>query len=867
MAFRTTALVLLLLFVLSVQQSQSVHRLSGDTVAAQVTQSGRVNIRYVGPDWNWTQSPNDDLASPGEKTVHLSPCPRGLDTSAASHFYSYKVYVSGTGDSEAAEVVGGTCPPGANTGTIVVATAHAHSPGYTVGSASSGIQEAWNDGWVNDLGAAPNAESQTGPYVKLFGGTSYRIYSAVYLRSRGGVLDGAGALIVCSTRDRCIYIGTTRGHPGVNYHKLYNLSGTSTVNVDGVQVAGVSAQKGNYTITTAGKHPFQMGDTVDCEYYSQTSTQHWASQVLTVPSNTSFTISFGSLTFAQQGYTFGFCNILNTFIENDSDHVTLQDLNLFQSFPIGMGFFSYGVVNDNDQQFVITRAGNRGSSILHTTANWPVGAFVYGRNDQHNSGITYLHNSEFTNINCVTAGGNGLVVADTVCQGFPVYGFRYFGGLQPASFSNVYEEAAPGTNNPMYGPVPAQMGFLTSGGVAAKFSGTWPIQGLSPMFSSGGGEATERAYFVVPRSSTLGYGPVLYIGNAQPKDRGTRIDLRWPSPRLQTVGGRSVGVLTWDVLVTRGTRADPPYGNGNYAIATDASVTCTTAGICSYTDTQSAPAVYAVHHQQWQPYFWFWPVNNVISDNSMIIMDAAPADPGAVASQGITGPSVLADQCIDAGVPNHRTPIWVMCPNSSSTGAAVLATLLSQQDEANNGPGDQKGRLNFGRAIRPGNDLITLQDSNFDRTASTIGHRPANDNGDLAIGVDQSGGMAERAMTSISEYINSVPNGRNFLERLTASVKTFKVPIATPAATLALATSRIPANTCRSQSVNLLGATPTSVLKWSYASTPIGVTGYGTGALQLSTFPTTNTANVVVCNITASPVAPGVMTLNIREEL
>ncbi|MFZ1138807.1 MAG: hypothetical protein WAN76_06505, partial [Candidatus Sulfotelmatobacter sp.] len=45
-------------------------------------------------------------------------------------------------------------------------------------------------------------------------------------------------------------------------------------------------------------------------------------------------------------------------------------------------------------------------------------------------------------------------------------------------------------------------------------------------------------------------------------------------------------------------------------------------------------------------------------------------------------------------------------------------------------------------------------------------------------------GLAERALTSISEHINSVPNGSNYLERLTAKAKTFKVPIERPAATL-----------------------------------------------------------------------------------
>jgi hypothetical protein len=99
--------------------------------------------------------------------------------------------------------------------------------------------------------------------VKLAANVQYNVYGSIYLRGRGGMLDGAGALIVCSTRDRCIYVGTTQGFPYVNHHKIYNLSGTSTVNVDGVQVASVAATSGAYTVTTASAHPLIVGDVVD----------------------------------------------------------------------------------------------------------------------------------------------------------------------------------------------------------------------------------------------------------------------------------------------------------------------------------------------------------------------------------------------------------------------------------------------------------------------------------------------------------------------------------------------------------------------------------------------------------------------------
>jgi len=99
------------------------------------------------------------------------------------------------------------------------------------------------------------------------------------------------------------------------------------------------------------------------------------------------------------------------------------------------------------------------------------------------------------------------------------------------------------------------------------------------------------------------------------------------------------------------------------------------------------------------------------------------------------------------------------------------------------------------------------------------------------------------------------------------SLKTFNVPIKTPSATLALATTAIGANTCAAaQTVSLTGLTTSSVVKWSFASTPIGKTGYGTGALQISTFATSGNANFVVCNISSGSITPGAISVNVREE-
>lgn len=744
------------------------------SAAAQMSFAG---IRYVTGNWNWLQHPSDDLTTRGRNTIHLSPCPAGIDTKARSEHYRYSVYIGGTGTGEAVAVSGGSCAAGTSGGTIVVTTAYPHAAGYTVGSASGGIQEAWNDAWTSDTPV--NASSATAPYVKLMADATYNVYATVYLRGRGGVLDGAGALVACATRDRCIYIGTTQGAPYVHHHKLYNLTGTTSVNVDGVQVTGVTATSGIFTITTASNHPFVAGDAVDCEFYSQSTSQHWVATVATTPSATSFTIALGNGSLAAGANTFGFCGLENAFLENNSDHVVVQDINLTQISGLGMGQFSYGIVDDNDQQFIIERASNRSSSVIRSDANFPLGAFVYERTDQGNAGITYVHDSEFTNVNCAQAGGNGFVMSDTVCQGFPVYGVRYFGGLQPATFTNVYEESTGGMQNPLYGYA-AQMGYAVSGGVGTRFVGTFPTSGYEPMFAGGGTSANERTYFVVPRSSTMGYGPLIFAGYAQPATSTSNVTVQWPSIELQDgFYHQSLGTLTWDILVTVGPAAVTPYGTGAYAIASNAAVSCGANGMCAFTDTQATPVSYTVPTQQFTPAFWFWP-NNLVINNTTVFAEVAGSDPQAVASQGTTGVSIVAGQCLPAGVARRRSPIWVSClAGSGNSAGGMFSTLLQQQDGAGNGPfANSKGRLNFGKPIGAPNDLITLADSNFLKTIATAGERPQNDAGDMAIGVDQSGGLSQRAATSISSYINVVPNGTNFLERLTSTGKTFNVPVA-----------------------------------------------------------------------------------------
>jgi hypothetical protein len=760
--------------------------------STQTSTNNLANIRYVTASWNWSYTDSGgslgNLTSAGSGlTLTLpcttsAPCPLGIDTASSSHNYTYRIYVSGTGTAEAATVTSGTCTSGAQAScTLVVTTVNNHPNGYTIGSSSTGIQEAWNDAWTSDT--ATTATNAAAPYVKLSAGTNYSVYSTVYMRGRGGVLDGTGAFIACSTRDRCIMAGVGSG---IGYHKLVTVTGGSTINVDGVQVSSVCAgtscsptqTAGTYLISTASDHPFVVGDTVRCEYYSQTASGSWNSKVVSVPSATSFTVSFGTNNFAVGTNTFGFCGIQNTFFEDNSDHVSVTDLNLTILNPTATGTFSYGIIADNDQDLHIVRAANRSTGVIKNSANFPMGAFILQRTDQGNAALVHVLDTELTNVNCFDGGGNGAEWEGGVCQAFPVFGVRYFGSLVPITIKDMYQSCG-GVINPLYsGSLQGEMGTLMTGGQAGnRVLGTFPICATAPQFASGGGAGALINYFICPKSSVAGAMPCFYAGNAEPASGATVITVQWPSIQLQNpFNNSSLGTVTYDIIKTTGT-AVPPYGTGNFSNAfleglTQSSV-CGTNGICSSTDAQSSLASYTVPSSYgFSGAFWWWPGALVNNSTLPLISDAGQTSAGVITTAGIAGVGLVTPVCVPGGPSNGRSAYVTLSLAITNVSCATVFNTL------NGGSTQTKGRLNFGQypAEIPG-DWLTIQDNNYSKTATTAGHRPSNDAGDMAFSLDQTGGFATRSATSFSNYIGTVADNSSYLERLTSSEKLIGVPL------------------------------------------------------------------------------------------
>ena len=162
-------------------------------------------------------------------------------------------------------------------------------------------------------------------------------------------------------------------------------------------------------------------------------------------------------------------------------------------------------------------------------------------------------------------------------------------------------------------------------------------------------------------------------------------------------------------------------------------------------------------------------------------MDSAP--PNVVAVQGSTAPALIAANCDSL---SGWTPLWLSCYSAMAPSAFYEqgAFLLAVKPNADGGlRTNLKGRMNFSTLGTGPGHIITLSDSNFQKTIATANNRPTNDANDAFIGYDQGDGnplnigISLGAPQSISNYIGNVGDGTNWLERLTSILKEFKTDV------------------------------------------------------------------------------------------
>ena len=654
-------------------------------------------------NYGWVQDPPQATGiRVGPNIVTLTPCPRGVNGTDAWHY----LYIAGTGTPEVVLLTGGSCTSRAAKGTIEFTANYVHPLGYSIGSATDGIQEAIIDA------AVPNTAGQISRQVLIDPG-AHLLRARVSVRSSSIIITSSGATLTCAMRDTCIMLGDTTD--------------------------GGSAQ----AITLLGLRtaPGVPGGT-------------WPA------------------------------------VEDNAEGSQITDFGPAVSSVQGASFGSLVQV-DNDQAAVLSRistvynfAWGRCDTTFCSTAI--VGPGPYSKN----AGLLWVQNSNLS-LQCGGNGidnqdGNTLKVENTVVQGFAQFGIRASSVYQQntVTLSSVSEEED-GYCNPLG---TGSSGLIVEGGQANATAS--PSVGLLPQFANTG--STLYNYYVVVHSSTWGTSPAYLAGYANTNGFGP-ITVLWPQ-----VG--TTGTITYDVLRVSG-KPGPniaaPYGTGAFAVATGVPASLCSNKVCSVVDNAgSSPSSYTVaDNTPYWPSLKLWP-GSVIMTTAFDTQNTGGGNPTAyftdqlsstgsiVNSAGGTYPSVFAQEC---NPQNGGSSLWAACVNGNSVGndyPPVIATLM-QLSVTGGAPGGLKGRLIFemppGASVGP-THVITLSDSNPDKTLATPGNRPTNDPNDSYIGYD--GGyipskmqMAIGAPVSISRYIGNTGDGTSFLERLTATQEQYNVPV------------------------------------------------------------------------------------------
>jgi hypothetical protein len=487
------------------------------------------------------------------------------------------------------------------------------------------------------------------------------------------------------------------------------------------------------------------------------------------------------------------------FIEVNAQKTRL--FNVSTRINSGGGTFGSYVQVDDDESFLLDGldtslgggAGNYGVRCDATVCNpviyapGPFGIFP---------GVGWLKNLNIS-LQCGGNGidwqaGNTLRISDSVIQGYAQYGVRAGtkrGGYGGFELINVYQEVG-NCKNPL-GKI-GQAGVIAQGGTVKIEGGEAPT-GWVPRFASTGN--TDYRYYIVARHAKFGASNPLYAGRALTNGLGSIL-----VTTADIAGAASFDLLR--VTAIGGQRDQAPYGTGNFAVLTNVSraLVCSN-GMCTFTDTQAAPQSYTVGVPTYFPLLDFWPGNLVLGangDSSSVLagarawMDNAPGN--VVAVQGSTAPALIAANCDSLG---GWTPLWVSCYSAMAPTSFVQqgAFLLAVKPNADAGQWTNlKGRMNFSTLGTGPGHIITLSDSNFQKTIATANNRPTNDANDAFIGYDQGDGNPTRigisfgAPQSISNYIGNVGDGKKWLERLTPTLKMFTVPVSIPSVAPAHAT-------------------------------------------------------------------------------
>ena len=819
--------------------------LNGNSSWGSCGSGAPAGITYATTALNWTQTISSSLTGGTPATVTLTPCPVGIDTISGD---GYQVLLSGGGNSEAASVatVAGGCISGAASGTVTFTPFYSYASGYTIGSASSGIQETYNAAcgtsptYYNNVQCSVIIPSN-GPYTNSqahYSLNNYNVYGTIYLHSTQSTLDGNGAALNCLGRGPCVQIGVlgvSSTHFGAN--KVDGLTFRAGVPYasESSAFAGVNITNtvgnGTYrTITTATPHNFRPGDIVTILFTDSSS--YWGDATVYDCGNgaTAAACNGSSTTFRYVAGTTiasaaspGVVALAYSAVLDNGMSTTLS--NIQSDLDGGGGAFNNFFDIWDDENATISHFNNQGGG-LNSSATW-AGSYVFSGGASNGTGyqlapVITLRDSTLTAdfSNGVTVyNSNGLYIDNTVIQStglWEIYGANTTGNYQGTNIRNLYNNGSgcctlnPGPPAAARSPFPGLggAGYVAGPGTSASFNTIKDGGGVTGYFRVGGtGSTYQFSYFIVANDTTTGKqtSPMQILNWSS--TGSDSIPVRWPRVASGT------DVITYDVIRTGAVGAVgsiyPNTGTctggagitcGYVAQGLSQSVACSGGLVCSYTDnggTSTLPyATTPTLHPLLGTYTGplnFWPGALVVvgaGDSPAVIVDV---EQYPVVGVGLHGnPAQVANKCAQDGQTSSGGYTVCLASNTVANNAvkSQTATLLSDGGVNNPAGSDyfSKGRLNFtnvsGLPINP-HHIITLLDSQPGLTQATIGGRPPASANDVWIGTDANnvgstmGQLSFGSPVSITNYIAQIGDGihANWLERLSATLKEFNVPV------------------------------------------------------------------------------------------
>lgn len=758
---------------------------------------GAKAIKYAS-DLKWIASPSENLSSPGQKVVGLTGCPGGV---VGTEKYYY-VYIAGTGTPEAALVTGGTCAGDRNPGTLMFTTANAHRAGYTIGSATSGIQEASIAARVSHLGGNNDTYKQGG-YVRI-GPGQFQLHAPLTLMTNHQTIDFTGSSVVCNFDADCIQVGDQTNYNAVIGVTLINPRGEPTV--------------------PHGQHSFV---TV------------WSGQKTRI---TNLLTMIGKCVGTSCG-TFG------GYVKVVADQAFLLDgLDTSGGFGMECTASRCNAVIQAPGPFHGT--GGVGSGGDNAAVGWIKNV---------NLNIQCMGNG------IDWQSGNGLRVSDSVIQGYSQYGVRgglAKGGYNMITLENVYQEVGSCTNPA--GNI-GTAGVIVQGGKIAIRDGE-PLNAKIPRFANTGKTGyfyylvPHSARFgygnalYMGDALTNGSGPISLAWSDIPTL--TDMDILKVSAAFDSnIDYLLAPYGTGDYAIASHVTRAAANCNGTICTYKDAQIVPS-----QYTMPEKI--TYFPFISYWPGQLVLGPsqdgpfaLANSWAELSLNELNAAGLV--QVNTSGSTGQSISMLKCVIVS----GSPVWTSCLGSGAPAITTFtppATLMSNKIAGDAGKmKNQKGRLNFLESGSGPTHIVTLVDSFPGKTFAAQANRASNDASDAFIGCDTKycssdyTGLMFGAPVSVSNYIGNAGDGKNWKERLTEKQKAFAVPVVIQAgSTLTLgagtplsqmkvyrtdgiAGSRVPAQSCVDVKASVPGLTEADQITGLRPPLPLGnlsMNGYASAA-------------------------------------